>query len=231
MFLRVTAYLINSIAVSDDWSPSLDSLIDLSVLQKEATHLVCPNPSLEQIKESEKYYEKYHPIAKTEFEGEVFRACSSPYYLFQAEDTTRYRKRWDYQEKHLDWGKKKAKFSTSEGHTKSYDLPLYLRVVNSIDWFCIGDLQTLKQYLSFIRYLGKKRSYGYGQIEKWEVKEFTQDWSLFKDGLITRPIPFRLVQNQPFHGNTIMRWGWRSPYWLPENQDICLMPKNNCKVL
>lgn len=230
MFLRVTAHLSTAIAVSDDWSPVLDALLDLLVLQYKAPDLVCPHPSMEMVKRSAIVLKKHHPIEFNELGGESFRACSSPHYALNHEDATRYRKRWDYHDKHLDWGKKKPKFSTSEGHTKSYDLPLYLREIPRIDWFCRGDQGLIDRYLSRVRYIGKKRSYGYGRVDRWEIVGFDRDWSLWRNGQITRPVPLRLVDGIEYRGETLMRWGWRSPYWLPENQDICILPRNICSL-
>ncbi len=227
MFLRVIAHLSTPIATSDDWSPALDALVDLLVLQYKAPELVCPHPSIETVRRSAIVLNKHHPIALSELKGETFRACSSPHYALNHEDATRYRKRWDYHDKHLDWGKKKAKFSTSEGHTKSYDLPLYLREIPRIDWFCTADGDRLQKYLSRVRYIGKKRSYGYGRIDRWEISEFDRDWSLWRGDEIARPVPLRLIDRH-YAGNTIMKWGWRSPYWLPENQDVCILPRNVC---
>jgi hypothetical protein len=228
MLIRATAHLSTPLAVSDDWSPALDALVDLLVLQHKAPELCCPHPSIEMVRKSEIVLEKYHPIEFSELGGERFRACSSPHYFLNRENTNRFRKRWDYQEKHLDWGKKKAKFSTSEGHTKSYDLPLYLRNIDQIDWFCRGDRDKLEKYLSRVRYIGKKRSYGYGRIDQWEIAEFNRDWSLMRGESIARPVPLQLLPDHQYEGNTIMKWGWRSPYWLPENQEVCILPKNVC---
>lgn len=224
------------IAVSDRWSPSLDALLEWLWLDERG--LALPNPDLTNIIQADL------PLFKGEIKGEWYWCVSSPYYLQQSEQITRYRKRWDYQDKHLDWGKKKAKVNTSEGVTKSYDLPLKLVETPRIDWFAVGDKEEIERLLFLCDFIGKKRSQGKGQVCRWEVREIEGDYSLWDVyGNLARPMPLSLIGavagTPPFNGGAcydfvnncgIMNWGWRTPYWLPANQNLCLMPLYNIKV-
>lgn len=57
----------------------------------------------------------------------------------------------------------------------------------------IGEKQELERLLSQCLYLGKKRSYGNGQVSAWEVIPIEKDYHLFKDGKLMRPMPYSLI--------------------------------------
>lgn len=214
--LQVTAHLATAIAVSDNWSPMLDGL--LQWLWLDMRGLAHPDPKANQIIKAP------IPLRKDCIKGVEFWACSSPFYQILGEEKTRFRKRWDYQDKALNWGKKKAKINTSEGTTKSYDLPLRVVETPRIDWFCVGSPDSLLALLNQCHNLGKKRSQGKGQVYRWEVTEIENDWSLYRYGRLTRPFPLELVDDPM--GYDMMRWGWNPPVWLSQNQVTCLMPNN-----
>lgn len=223
--LRVTALLSSPIAVFDDYSPSLDALLEWLWLDERG--LVSSNPDPDNLIQADL------PVLKGYLGEEWYWCVSSPHYLLEREQTTKFRKRWDYQDKHCNWGKRKAKFSTSEGHAKSYDLPLYLRTISQIDWFCVGDRAQVKNLLERCTHIGKKRSYGYGEIQSWKVEEFPHDWHLSRHGYLARPVPTELLFNHwgiPADEKvTCLEWGWRPPGWLAENKKVCAMPSTNVK--
>ncbi|MEY3256307.1 MAG: hypothetical protein RLZZ29_1442, partial [Cyanobacteriota bacterium] len=142
----------------------------------------------------------------------------------KGETTDKYRKRWDNHENNLNWGKRKPQFKTSEGAEKSYDLPLFTRSVTSISWFVVGDKTGIKDLLSTVTHIQKKRSYGNGEIREWEIGITQDDYHLWRDGKLMKPIPVRLIDELD---NPQMVWGWRSPAWLAANKELCYMPKDN----
>jgi len=218
--LQITAYLAAPLAVTDNFSPAIEGIIEYSI--REYLGLLDPNPiKLEDIT----------PVTlplQQHLKG--FYYCSSPHYLVERESQSRYRKRWDYQERHLDWGNKKAKFSGSDGQFKSYDLPLFLRHTTRIDWFVVGNFDEILSALDRVTHLGKKRSQGFGLVEKWVVKSIDQDWSLWGNkGQIMRPIPASIYQDvfhKPLPPDLVLT-AWRLPSWHVENQTLCVVPKGN----
>lgn len=214
--LQVTAYLATPLAVSDNWSPSLDALLEYLWLDERG--LLSPHPTKKDLIKSD------IPLREDTIKEESFYACSSPFYLIEKEQKDQHVGRWDYQDRHLNWGKKKARVDTQQGHTKSFVLPIRLINTPRIDWFCVGEINEIYRLLSGCTNLGKKRSYGKGQVYRWEVKEISEDWSREKHGRLTRPLPVTLVDD--WDGYNIMRWGWRIPSWLPESLAVCAMPNN-----
>lgn len=224
--LKVTAYLSSPIAVYDDWSPSLEAVVMYAILLKAG--LADTNPAAEDVKKKSKFIRDNMPIKENGELGYYF--CSAPIYNYLSEDTSSYRKRWEPNNKYINWGKRKASFSGSEGSEKNYDLPLYLRTTPQIEWYCLGDKAKLEKIFPDISTLGKKRSQGYGQVYKWEAEEISENWSLIKDNKLMKPLPAFVVEKLDIvidasNFMDIMKWGWRPPAWLKENQDLCYMPK------
>lgn len=221
--LQVTAYLSNGIAVYDDWSPSLDSLLTYQILASKG--LNHPNPTPDQVEKCQPIVDESLPLKIDSIHK--YSYCSSPVYKYTIEDQSRYRKRWSPdQDGRINWGKRKAKFSTSEGPEKSYDLPLFIRLTPRIDWFCVGDKSGILDLLQYATGLGKKRSSGFGQVSEWVVTPIEEDWSIIKDGKLTKPLPVDLAYElgvTTFHN--MMIWGWRPPAWLERNKVMCMMPE------
>ncbi|MGL4882441.1 MAG: hypothetical protein ACRC8K_15480 [Waterburya sp.] len=211
----------------DDYSPAIDGLLQYLLL--EQLNLLCPNPTPEQVKKMQPIIDTKLPIEQGRIGGEWYWKASSPCYVIRGEQTDRIRKRWDYQESNLDWGKRKPKWNTSEGAEKSYDLPLYLRSVSVITWYVVGNLDGIKSLLNDCTAIGKKPSIGYGQISRWEVEEVSEDWHMWQDGKLMRPIPIECVpQDRPID-IAFLNWGWRPPTWLHSNKVKCAMPMHTVR--
>jgi hypothetical protein len=220
--LQVTAYLSSPMAVYDDWTPQLEGILIYQLLSNLG--LAHPNPSIKQVQQNNDVIEAFTPIQR-HLSG-LYR-CSNPVYFYKCEQQSRFRKRWTVdQDGHINWGKRRARFETSQGSEKSYDLPLFLRLTPRIDWFCVGNPEKIKSLLDGITGLGKKRGQGFGQVYQWEVVEIKEDWSLTRDGELMKPVPnhvFKELGIGKFYN--LMKWGWKPPIWLPENKDICFMPE------
>lgn len=226
--LKITAHLGTAIACYDNWSPSLDALLEWLILDQ--LNLASPNPTPKQVEASRSIVDAQMPLASGSIMGEWYWQVSSPCYRVVSEYTDRYRKRWDYHDRNLEWGKRKAKWSTSEGGEKSYDLPLYCRNVESITWYGVGNREEITALLQNCNYIGKKRSYGNGQVLQWEVEEIADDWHLWRQGKLMRPIPYRLLFSQSqilISEPVLLQWGWRPPAWLNSNKELCVMPQEN----
>lgn len=219
--LEITAYLNTPVATFNKWTPAIDGLLVYLILERE--NLLCPNPTAEQMLHAYEQLDHLLPLGKGNIANDWYWQASSPIFSSQQTYRDRYRKRWDYQENNLNWGKRKAKWHTSEGAEKSYDLPLECNSTQAVRWYVIGDRLRIADLLQSCTHIGKKRSYGNGEVRQWEVKTTPDDWHLVKDNKLMRPIPQRLAAGLP-PSNTIMSWGWRPPAWLSVNQELCLMP-------
>ena len=221
--LQIIAHMATPLAAYDDWSPSMDALIEYQLLDRLG--LITPNPTAADAEKNLPLMFDKMPIARKTLNGEWYWAVSSPHYIENHQQTSKFRKRWDYQEHHLDWGKKRAKVNGSEGHFKAYDLPRYDREMQTIHWFCVGDRDGITELLQPVTNLGKKRSQGCGQVHKWEVLPFEHDWHLWRGDKLARPMPVNMIE--PPQAINMMQWGWRPPTWLAANKSMCFMPTDN----
>lgn len=227
--LRITAHLASPVGVFDDYSPSLDGLLEWLLLDR--LHLTSPNPTPEQVEQTRSIVDEQLPLLKTEIAGEWYWATSSPCYQILNEQIDRYRKRWSpgIDSPEPNWGKRRAKWSGSEGAEKNYDLPLYLRTTPAIFWYAVGDKNRILDLLQDCTGIGKKRAYGYGQILRWEIETCGEDWHLWRDGQLMRPIPVTAIDR--CCDFAILNWGWRPPAWLHTNKTRCAMPVHTVKKL
>lgn len=221
--LQITAWLSAPLAVMDDWTPQLEGLLMYYWLDRLGLNY--PNPTAEQVAQVSHSLVNF-PIKKHDKDGFYF--CSAPIYSYVVDQQSRYRKRWTPdQDGTINWGKRRAKFSTSEGAEKSYDLPLFLRLTHRIDWYCVGEAEAIQQLLIPVKGIGKKRSQGFGQIAKWDVVKIDNDWSVVKDSVLMKPLPGYILEYLRIKKNyNMMQWGWKPPAWLIENQSLCYMPNN-----
>lgn len=228
--LIVIASLSGSLATSDNYSPSLEALLHLQVLKARSPELVASNPIPEQIESAAEYVQIYMPIQYSIIAHEKVAHISDPFYILDYEDIHKVRRRWDYQEKCLDWGKKMAKFSTSEGHTKSYDIPLFVRGVKAIYWYVMGDESQILKYLQSITHLGKKRAYGYGHVVNWNIYSVQEDYSLINEDKLVKSIPLacakELLSEETVANISIAKHGWKPPAWYAPNKVVCAMSEN-----
>lgn len=76
---------------------------------------------------------------------------------------------------------------------KSYRLPLRLREIHRVVWFAMATRRHTLKLLKSVHSIGKKRSIGYGRIERWEAERVDMDWSWFvpteRGQLLMRPLP------------------------------------------
>lgn len=224
MSLRVTAHLASGFAAFDDWSPDLAGLLEWLVL--DARGMAAPNPTSDDVEASRPIVEECMPLSRGEIGGEWYWQTSSPCYSYCNEYESRYRKRWapGTDSPEPDWGKRKAKWSGSEGHEKAYDLPLYVRVTDRVTWYCNGDAQAVSALLQGCTGIGKKRAHGHGQITSWEVINHADDWHLWgPNNELMRPVPVNSLTTAPI-SFAIRDWGWRPPAWLSSNKTRCAMP-------
>lgn len=216
--LRVTAYLSTPLAVTDDWSPSLDALLIKLLLDERG--LATSNPTPDNVAANQPIIDASMPINKGEIGSDWYWQTSSPCYLYDGEQIPVIHRRWDCQEQHMDWHGKRRKWSTSEGHTKGWTVLLPERNTERIDWYCVGDSDEILRLLEFCTGLGKKRR---TQVARWFATDIDEDWHLWRNGALMRPVPTQLLQQSP-PSILIRRWAWRPPTHMPENMAKCAMP-------
>ena len=94
-------------------------------------------------------------------------------------------------------------------------------------FYAMGHAEEIAELLKLMPAVGKKPSMGWGIIDKFEIKEISEDYSLYhpKYGLM-RPVPIDESANCNFDlsGYPIMSYGVKPPYWKPVNSRPCYVP-------
>lgn len=224
--LLVTAHLLSPLAVNDNWSPRLDAVLEWQILERHQQTIAAP--SLEQIAATRPLVQQEMPLKAGWFGELLYWQVSSPCYQYSWEYQERFRKRWapGIDTPAPEWGKRRANINTSAGAEKNYDLPLTVRVVETIHWWCVGDRQRLQDLLSGCTHLGKKRAHGYGQVYKWTVAATEADHHLYNGLRVQRPIPVKHLQKGATD-YTLFKARVAPPYWLHSEQVLCAMPTSN----
>jgi len=101
----------------------------------------------------------------------------------------------------------------------SYDA----RVASSVVWYATGDKDAVLAVLREVKFIGKRRASGYGEVIRWEA----EDGEL--DGLVgylndpLRPVP---ADRWTEGGDQIaIDTAWKPPYWAIENRAKCYAPE------
>lgn len=109
--------------------------------------------------------------------------------------------------------------NSSAGRFKSHDLKLPSRFAARLTWFAVGNRSKIERLLSrHIQFLGRKVGQGNGRVLRWEVDEWSYDWSVERDGKITRPMP------RDYEPGVVRMRGIRAPYWHPSRLVECVIP-------
>lgn len=112
------------------------------------------------------------------------------------------------------------------GPAKSYRLPLdtiHLRH-DVVTWWCMGEPLEIRDLLSMIGYLGKKRSVGLGHVTQWSV-EIIDPWPGFpvlRNGLPLRSLPADYPDVDPSAERAYKTI--EPPYWDRTREVLCVVP-------
>jgi hypothetical protein len=97
------------------------------------------------------------------------------------------------------------------------------KVAASVVWYATGNKDAVLEVLREVKFIGKRRASGYGEVSRWEV----EDGEL--DGLVgylsdpLRPIP---ADRWTEGGDQIaIDTAWKPPYWEIENRAKCYAPE------
>jgi CRISPR type IV-associated protein Csf3 len=112
-------------------------------------------------------------------------------------------------------------FHANSGELRSFRLPLRVRDVRRVVWFCLGEGSPIRRLLSHeksgVQYLGKKGSIGYGQVAKWTVEHVEHDWSWFAPSpageVLMRALPKSMRLPTGLAGYRNWFGGVVAPYW------------------
>lgn len=158
-----------------------------------------------------------HPDLPLERRGQGedwYWACSENQAAPLAEYTTHWHKRFDDEKIVYLTSAGPQKIPVGSGPYRAYRMPIAVQVFPFLEWFAVGDPEGIRRLCVVLTHLGKKAAQGFGPVERWEVTPWAEDWSCWREGRPTRPIPLSDVPaGTPMSGLTVGRHGIRPPYW------------------
>ncbi len=159
------------------------------------------------------------PVHTVEIGGVLVPCCSAPIACYKKDGAERISKRLSTENAVLLDRKERKVVVTNAGKYKSHRLPLRIRVIEKIAWFCVGNAEKILEALKSIRSLGKKRSIGYGVVSRWYYEPAEEDLSLWaqttQGKLLMRPLPWCKELPQDLIGYRRDYGAVQPPYWHP----------------
>ena len=194
--LKITAHMrTGKIATTDLYLP-LDSIMASIWMHKNR-----PDLAYAPIIDYENMVDAELPLEKRGEGDDWYWACSFACGEPKKEEILHWHKRFDFDlgTQYVDFEKRRGRVDVKSGHYKNYRMPLVTYLIQKLEWHAIGDLKQVEALVNEITHIGKKRSQGFGRVQRWTVEEWPEDLSFL------RAIP---------DPNGDMEMGIRPPYWL-----------------
>jgi len=228
--IKITAHMLSAVAMDVSEGLTLDGPLLWGLILDRHGDAALSSPSAAEIADETSRPDPEMPLAVHGDPGGWW--C---YAVSQAElighcgtDVVHWHKRFDdtladelIERGALDMGRR-SKINTASGEFKAYRMPLYLELVDRLEWYAIGDRERIRDLLTrHIRHLGKKHARGHGAVIAWEVEPWDgpQDrWLWRSPGMPARPVPIQMLPDWSGH---VTYAAFRPPAWAPTNQAVC----------
>jgi len=194
--LKITAHMQTGKVVTTDLYLPLDSIMASAWVHKNR-----PDIAYTPIVDYENMVQAELPLEKRGEGDDWYWACSFACGEPKREEILHWHKRFDFDlaTKHVDFGNRRGKVDVKSGYYKNYRMPIVTYLVPKLEWYAVGELKEVVLLVDEITHIGKKRSQGFGRVQRWTVEEWPEDLSFL------RAIP---------DPNGDMEMGIRPPYWL-----------------
>lgn len=209
--LKVSATLASSIAGE---VPMLDALLEYQMAHRcDPAHLAKVQPDGEHVPGTLPI-----PLARRRVSGFEWPipVCSSPICRVERDGREHFARRFDPDPAVIAPDERKV-FASNSGEFRSYRLPLRVRLIERVAWFCVGEAHKVRALLKDVKYLGKKTSQGFGRVMGWTVEHTDIDAAWFAESeagpVLMRPLPLGDHLPAGFIGSRRWFGGIVPPYW------------------
>jgi len=117
--------------------------------------------------------------------------------------------------------KERKSISAVSGKYKDTRLPLRLKHISKIIWFCRGTKDSILEILQKnIFSIGTKRKQGFGVVSSWSAENVDEDYSFFakkeEKEVLMKTLPELYIDKKNTIGFAIQYGACSPPYWHPE---------------
>jgi CRISPR type IV-associated protein Csf3 len=210
--LRIRAYPRCGI-ISDQYLP-LDGILYYQLVRKTYGEQIIAKPGESNIREGGNIrlpFKKCGPRNDT-----WFYTCSFAQWSYDVvEDNTFKVKQLDFM-RYQNYLKEHKKVEIARGKFKPYHIKIYYRHCSYIEWYCNGLPYDIADLLRFCTHIGKNSGDGWGEVMKWKIQDWPEDWSVRGNGnKLMRAVPDK---------NSNFLYGLRPSYWNSKHIFPCKMP-------
>lgn len=92
----------------------------------------------------------------------------------------------------------------------------------AVEWYGTGDKDAVLAALQDVKFVGKRRASGFGEVVRWEVEDGELDGIVGYLGEPLRPVPADRWTEGGDH--VAVDTAWKPPYWAVGNRDRCYAP-------
>lgn len=155
--------------------------------------------------------------------------CAYPDPMPERVDVHTWTGRVDHRQLELAAASMPAVVSSRQGRYRSRLMPLLVLPCPAVTWYAVGDAEALRELLSGIAAIGKKRSQGEGHVLSWTVDEapgLTRFAAahLNPDDTLSRPCPAACLDGTHTPDGGAGRAGIRPPYMHRSRQHLLRLP-------
>lgn len=200
--------------ISDQYLPLDGILYYHLVREKIGAHLVTKSGE-SSIREGTGLYLPFK-LAGDRSDGTWFYNCSFAQWSSDVvEDNSFKVKKLDFMQ-YQNYLNNNKKVEIARGKFKAYHIKIYYRHCSYVEWYCIGNPYDIASLLRFCTHIGKNPGDGWGEVKKWEIVDWPEDWSIRGAGnKLMRAVPWR---------KSTLQYGLRPSYWNSRHIFPCKMP-------
>ncbi len=97
------------------------------------------------------------------------------------------------------------------------------QVARAVEWYATGNKEAVLEAVQDVAFIGKKRSAGYGEVDRWEAQPGELDGVVGYLGEPLRPVP---TERWTAGGDWVpVEAAWKAPYWDVRNRTRCFVPE------
>jgi hypothetical protein len=247
---KITAHLTSNVSLTDDWSPSLPSILERLWFDENTNHeadpdqakLRHPDISIDKVELFQDlvrgvcidWYASSLEVVGVRLDSELPKnwmyACSAPTYKIANKQIANMRRVGSI-DSTRSVSSITGSYRTDTGVHKAYDKPVQVLTLadNQISWFCqSASSAKLLAALEKCYSIGARRAAGCGQVKKWTMEEIDTDYSLIGvNKELMAPVPERLMPLALKSFHPLRSWAWRPcpVEQMAARRELCAMPQ------